>query len=674
MNFNSLVELIFEKDFRNKILAIGMPQDVADYLHGMSDKYSFWFADQINKMPEYQAARNKEMFVHSLQTQMQGIIDWIRGGVQNLVLKDYDWNTALAFADEYHKKLTITNIERETNTILKEYADGFYWVDLESSSDSCEAGAMGHCANTSKGDTLYSLRKYNIIKDAIESFITIAVSPDKGVWFQCKGRNNSKPKKEYYSYIADILVSKNILTFKTEYDSKNDFKTEDLIKYLEENPNVFPNTDEILEKINENTISIDDFQKVLDRYKEDFKFYSIDLYNDFDESNSIYPNYNFYLKIQKSETNLPIDCLTLDYRSKGRQALNDSLDVYLSDVSVDNYEDETTIIGSIEDSDNSFSLDEIGLRSFKQQCEYYKGLNEKFDKEEFLKEDLEKILYLDDCIEINRDSFEEDVKKELGDFYETRFNQRTLELIVHIKTPNDLFQTPHIEKLSYNSVLGRYDYTVPTEKDFLENYKNGAKTTYADFYAIVLFWQSVKRDILVDFSKHMIIKISKTYDVLNFPISFEYSYKDDDEIDYEYEFRCLQILENKSQEIQRSLLSFYNSVFVKILKSIEDFNINPDNLTFDPLGNSSIQIYTKNPRYYLGTLPEEKLTTTDVKKLADSKGLTGDYKALDVSLLKQWLNDNMGSTPILSGFKDFFESRKIKEFQKDFINETINSN
>jgi hypothetical protein len=660
MTFKEVYSILLEKDFRSKILALGMPQDVADYLHGMNDKYSFWFADQINKMPEYQAARNKEMFVHSLQTQMQGIIDWIRGGIQNISLKDYDWNTALSFADEYHKKLTITNIERETNTILKEYADGFYWVDLESSSDTCEAGAMGHCANTSKGDTLYSLRKYNIIKDAIESFITIAVSPDEGVWFQCKGKNNSKPKKEYYSYIADILVSKNILTFKTEYNPKNDFKTEELKEYLEENPNVFPNTDEILEKINEDTISIDDFQKILDRYREDFNFYSIDVNNDFDDLDVIYPNYNFHLSIQKSETDLPIDCLTLDYRSKGRDALNDCLDVYLSDINVDNFENKTTIYGIIEDSDSSFSLDEIGLRSFERQCEYYKGLNEKFDKEEFLKEDLEKILYLDNCIKIKRDSFEEDVKKELGDFYQSNINKRTLELTIHIQTPNNLFQTPVIEKLSHNSALNGYDNIVPTEKDFLENYKNGATTKHADFLAIVLFWQSVKKDILVNVSKHMKIGISNTYGVLNFPISFIYDFEDSDEIDYDYEYRCLQILENKSQEIQRSLLSFYNSVFIKILNNKEEFNIKPDNLKFVPLGNGSVSISTINPYYYLGILPEDQLTTPNVKKLADSKGLTGDYKSLDVSLLKQWLNDNMGSTPMLPGFKDFFENYKNK--------------
>jgi hypothetical protein len=665
MTFKEVYSILLEKDFRSKILALGMPQDVADYLHGMNDKYSFWFADQINKMPEYQAARNKEMFVHSLQTEMQGILDWIRGGVQNLSLKDYDWNTAIASADEYHKKLTVTNSERETNTILKEYPNGFYWVDLESQLDSCEASAMGHCGRTSKGDTLYSLRKYNIIEDNIESSITIAVSPDKGVWFQCKGRNNSKPKKEYYSYIADILVSKNILTFKTEHDSKNDFTPKDLIKYIEENPNVFPNKDELLEKINEDTISVEDFDKILDSYKNDFSIYSINNFNDNIDDNSynIYFHYDFYLTINKSETNLPIDCLTLNYRSKGLKALNDSLEVYLSDVNVENYEDRVTINGIIEDSDSLFSLDEIGLRSFERQCEYYKELNKKFDKEEFLKEKLEKILYLDDCIEIKRDSFEKDVKKELGNFYESNVNKRTLNLTVHIKTPNDLFKTPVIEKFSYNSILNNANNTVPTEKDFLEsleNYKDGV-TRYADLLAITLFWQNVKRDILVDFSKHMKIGINMMYDVLSFPISFNYEYEDSDEIDYEYEFRCLDILENKSKEIQRSLLSFYNSVFVKILNNKEELNFNEENLIFEPSSvNDSVHVTIKKPYVYLGILPKDQLTTTAIKNLADSRGLTGEYEALDVSQLKKWLSDNIGSTPIFPGFRDFFESRNRK--------------
>jgi len=660
MNFNSLAELLLEKDSRSKILKLGLPQDVADYLHNFSDKYSLWFADKIKDMNGYQNSRDKIMFIRGMQTLMQSIVDWVRGS-QNIKINEYDWENAVNAAEQYHQNLSIKNSDRETNKIIKEYKDGYYWVDLESSSDSCERSAMGHCASTSKGDTLYSLRKYNITTNDVESFITIAISPNEGIWYQCKGRSNSKPKEEYYPYIADILISSNVLKFKTEYDSRNDFKSNDLIEFLENNPDLYPNSEEIIEKINEDIISIDDFQKILDKYKEDFNFYSIDIYNDYDESDSVYPNYSFYLTIKKSETNLPIDCLTVDYNSKGREALNDSLDVYLSDINVEGNEDEVTIDGSIEDTDSSFSLDDSGLRSFEKQCVYYKRLNEKFDKEEFLKEKLEKILYLDECIEIERDSFEIDVKKELGDFYESQINKRTLELTVHIQTPNNLFQTPKLEKLSYNSILNGNNNTVPTEKDFSENYKNST-TTYADFLAIVLFWQSVKKDILVDFSKHMKIGIGKLYDVLIFPISFVYSFEDNDEIDYDYEFRCLQILENKSEEIQRSLLSFYNSVFIKILNNKKEFNINKDNLEFDPLGNGSVQISTKNPVYYLGTLPENELEITNIKKLADRKGLTGEYEALDVSLLKQWLNSNMGDTPIFPGFKDFFESRNIKSF------------
>lgn len=658
MNFNSLAELLLEKDSRSKIIKLGLPQDVADYLHNFSDKYSLWFADKIKDMNGYQNSRDKIMFIRRIQTLMQSIVDWVRGS-QNIKINEYDWENAVNAAEQYHQNLSIKNSDRETNKIIKEYKDGYYWVDLESSSDSCERSAMGHCASTSKGDTLYSLRKYNITTNDVESFITIAISPNKGIWYQCKGRSNSKPKEEYYPYIADILISSNVLKFKTEYDSRNDFKSNDLIEFLENNPNLYPNSEEIIEKINEDKISIKDFDKILDTYKNDFSFYSIDIYDDYDESDSVYPNYSFYLTINKSETNLPIDCLTLEYRSKGRDALNDSLEVYLSDINVEGNEDEVTISGSIEDSDSSFSLDDSGLRSFERQCKYYKELNEKFDKEEFLKEKLEKILYLDECIEIKRDSFEIDVKKELGDFYESQVNKRTLELTVHIQTPNNLFQTPKLEKLSYNSIINGNNNTVPTEKDFLENYKNST-TTYADFLAIVLFWQSVKKDILVDFSKYMKIGIGKLYDVLIFPISFVYSFEDEDKVDYDYEFRCLQILENKSEEIQKSLISFYNSVFIKILNNKKEFNINKDNLKFDPLGNGSVQISTINPVYYLGTLPENELTTTNVKKLADRKGLTGEYEALDVSLLKQWLNSNMGSTPILPGFKDFFESRSRK--------------
>lgn len=661
MRFKEVYSILLEKDFRSKILALGMPQEVADYLHGINDKHSFWFANQIVKMPEYSAARNKEMFVHSLQTQMHGILDWLRGA-QNVNLKQFDWTTALAMADEYHKKLTIRNIDRETNKIIKEYPDGFYWVDLESSNDTCEAGAMGHCANTNKGDTLYSLRKYNSVTDSIESFITIAVSPDDGVWWQCKGKRNSKPKKEYYPYIADILVSKNILTFKSEYDPKNDFKSEDLIQYLEENPNAFPNTDEIIEKINEDKVSLDDFQKILDRYNESFKFYDIYISED-DDDDGVYAYYSFRLDIKKSETNLPIECLTLNYRSKGRDAFNRALEFHVSDFQVEGDDEEININGSIEDSDSYFSMDDVGLRSFERQCEYYKSSNEKFDKEEFIEEHLEKILYLDDCIEIKRDAFQERIVNQLGSFYKTDVDSRSLSLTVKLIGGDDVFKFPEtVKRFAYGSILeyGRSPSVLLEPKE-ISNYPEESSYKSADYMSIALFWQTVKRDVLIDYSKHMNIDIRNHYNDLSFPISFSYSFGDDEQTDYDYEYHCLEVLKNKTDEIKRSLKSFYYSVFSKILDGIREFNFSPDNLEFDPLGTDSVQVYTKKPRLYIGIVPKDKLTTQYIKDYAkrNRTGISGDYEPLDVDALKDWLNNNVGS-PVLPGFRDFFESRNRK--------------
>ena len=53
------MQLLLEKDHRQKIIKIGLPTEVADYLHNLNDKYSLWFADKINKMPMFQMSRNK---------------------------------------------------------------------------------------------------------------------------------------------------------------------------------------------------------------------------------------------------------------------------------------------------------------------------------------------------------------------------------------------------------------------------------------------------------------------------------------------------------------------------------------------------------------------------------------------------------------------------------------
>lgn len=662
MNFEQFVSVILEKDNRQKILKIGMPQDVADYLHNMSNKYSLWFADKINKMPEYQASKDKIRFIHNLQTQIQNIIDWIRGE-QNVNINIYDWQNALEKATEYHDRLTVTHKDKETNTIIKEYPDGFYWVDIESTSDSCERSSMGHCASTSKGDTLYSLRKYNKAIDAVESFITIAISPDDGIWYQCKGRKNSKPKQEYYPYIVDILIYKNVFQFKTEYDSRNDFKAQDFKQYLEENPNVYPNTDELIEKIDESTIGFDDFEKILDEYQTSFKYFGIMIdsgYGD-DEDSSLYLNYNFFLSIKKIDTSLPIDCLELKYNSKAISYFNNIIDVHLSDVNVEDEGDEIRIYGSIEDSDGSFSFDEQGLKAFERQCEYYKQLNEKFDYDEFIKEHLEKILVLDGCLETEITNFDSKIKEQFDNFYAVKMNDKTLDLQVRI-SDNNRFKI-YIDKnsLSYFSVLHRgyssNDFGLPIPS--IKNLKNDyffTPSSHSDILLFSFFWNFIKNNILNEYSQRMRIYYDSYSQSFN--TVFNYSYEDE-QTDYNKELKYLKILRQKSGEINKALIKFITEVFVPFVNNKKTFGIDDFEVFKTGYNPKRSEVRLKERSTYIGTFNTDEITPEFLQKLAKEKNLDSGYKNLDEEKVQKWLESNIDNQLMLPSFKDFFESRSV---------------
>jgi len=395
---NLYLGLILEKDHRDKIIKFGIPQDVADYLHNFSEKYSIWFADKIKNMGAFQASTNKINWITiNLLTQMQGILDWVRN-VPNINLKSYNWDQAVEAQDEYHKNIEIKNLEGvEKNTIIKKYSDGFYWVDLESTRDCSESDAMGHCGTTNKADTLYSLRKYFPETQTIEPFITMAISPDEGIWYQCKGKRNSKPKDEYHKYIADILIEKECFIFKFEYDSSHDFTDKDLREYVEEHAVQIPNSDEILEKISDNNISYKDFKKVLDEYS--FEYFGIDIDEDYGEESYVRADYSFYIKLNYNEfPDIPNMKEIIKenagefYNTKDLEAFNDLLsdfDIYSGgngfriDISYNDKESFFISCG-IESNDNYFAMDDNGLRSFEGECDSYRATDQRFDKEDFI--------------------------------------------------------------------------------------------------------------------------------------------------------------------------------------------------------------------------------------------------------------------------------------------------
>jgi hypothetical protein len=184
-------------------------------------------------------------FWNDISTQFQSIIDWsksfdITPEERNNITKS-TFDEAYEKSEEWHNSLIAGGtIEDESGTVLMNFSDGFYWIDLETTDDGDEADAMGHCGRTNKGTTLYSLRDRNK-----SPHITVAIDDVEGIIYQMKGKNNKKPISKYHEYIVELLINKklNIKGFGTEYDKKNDFNINDLKeelreKLLNENPNI----------------------------------------------------------------------------------------------------------------------------------------------------------------------------------------------------------------------------------------------------------------------------------------------------------------------------------------------------------------------------------------------------------------------------------------------------
>lgn len=181
-----------------------------------------------------------------------GIMDYIRvflrgniKEIQTLPFVEIDKR-----AREWHDSLgadsgTIDYVEN--NEIILDFREegiGYYWVNLGASQCSQEEKRMGHCAS-SRG-ILYSLRSYAPIDKTNHtinrSHLTASIDGDS--LLQLKGVKNSKPKDVYHKYIIPFILIDKIKRFGFEYDSKNDFKLEDLseeeIKYVyEQKPILF---------------------------------------------------------------------------------------------------------------------------------------------------------------------------------------------------------------------------------------------------------------------------------------------------------------------------------------------------------------------------------------------------------------------------------------------------
>jgi len=141
----------------------------------------------------------------------------------------------------WHNKLVATGFldSDENGFIIKRFNDGYYWIDLQKNTCKVEGEVMGHCGASTNNDTLLSLRCKNKISGKISIHTTMSVDYfDKNddnytykSYSQCKGKNNKPPIEEYYKYIVELFIDKDIFVdfnYKSGYRPELDFHTTDV--------------------------------------------------------------------------------------------------------------------------------------------------------------------------------------------------------------------------------------------------------------------------------------------------------------------------------------------------------------------------------------------------------------------------------------------------------------
>ena len=189
---------------------------------------------------------NSNNLILNSRQQIQGIMDWIRVGLNGNVkpYKDLSLKQLKEKSQEWHNSLGVSSGEInyvEKHPIIADFrnqdGEGFYWADLETNNSPEECQRMGHCGRTGQGNTIYSLREVKKISGGKyflnKSHLTASVRSD-GTLLQLKGPKNSKPKNEYHQYILPLFYIMDdgddyfISGFGSEYASEQDFKLTDL--------------------------------------------------------------------------------------------------------------------------------------------------------------------------------------------------------------------------------------------------------------------------------------------------------------------------------------------------------------------------------------------------------------------------------------------------------------
>lgn len=260
--YNNKFGLLTESKKDILINKLGLTPETAQVFDDIGNKLSIWLANKYIKYLYDFAEKDMNIKTHKekldfallnlntynryqLNNVLSSIMDYVTIGLNGNKSSLDELNLIQIYdkSKEWYENLNLGDAKinyKEKNPIILDFRDengkGFYWVDLQTNTSPEECERMGHCGRTSYGN-LYSLRSDKFLHGGKfkinRSHLTAAIGENNGMIYQLKGKNNSKPKKEYHKYILPLLDLQTgddyfIKGFGSEIDTSKDFKLSDL--------------------------------------------------------------------------------------------------------------------------------------------------------------------------------------------------------------------------------------------------------------------------------------------------------------------------------------------------------------------------------------------------------------------------------------------------------------
>jgi len=210
---------VLTENKNEKLMKLGFSDEFATYLNDVGGKYALvlgdWSTRQYANDHGVNSSNLKEIlpqvdqnkvieYLKNNETTVNTIMEWLKFPNREQVdLKQIKTlEEALDAAIEWHQTLQASGqITDESGEIIKQYPEGYYWIDLKTNNSPEEGNAMGHCGRDGKATTLISLRD----RKTKEPHVTMAYDDKTGTITQVKGKSNKKPIEKYMRFVMDIL-------------------------------------------------------------------------------------------------------------------------------------------------------------------------------------------------------------------------------------------------------------------------------------------------------------------------------------------------------------------------------------------------------------------------------------------------------------------------------------